>query len=66
MLVNESNRNMSSGGKGYRGQDFVTLEQILEFHYETETWTEIGTMMEARWLHAVSAVTFDDYAKWCN
>ena len=39
---------------------------ILEFNYEIETWTEIGTIKEAREAHAVSVVSYDDYAKWCN
>ena len=43
-----------------------SLTQILEFNFETESWTEIGTMKEARYHHAVSIVSYDDYAKWCN
>ena len=42
------------------------LNNILEFNIETETWTEIGAMKEGRHAHAVSVVSYDDYAKWCN
>ena len=53
---------ISSGG--YDGSKY--LNKILEFNYETETWTEIGTIEEARGQHAVSVVSYDDYANWCN
>ena len=43
-----------------------SLTQILEFNFETESWTEIGTMKEGRDGHAVSVVSNDDYENWCN
>ena len=42
------------------------LDKTLEFNSETESWTEIGTMKEKRYQHAVSVVSYTDYAKWCN
>jgi len=41
-------------------------KQILEFNFEKESWTEIGTMKEKRGYHSVSAVSYNDYSKWCN
>ena len=46
--------------------EYIALDTILEFNYETESWTEVGTMKRSRTGHAVSVVPFDDYAKWCN
>ena len=43
-----------------------SLDWILEFNPETESWTKIGTMKESRYNHAVSVVPFDDFANWCN
>ena len=39
---------------------------ILEYDPETEEWTQIGTMREARYSHAVSVVDFRDYADFCR
>ena len=39
---------------------------ILEYNHETEEWTEIGAMREARESLSVTIVNFDDYAQWCN
>ena len=58
---------ISLGGYEGTGQYGRTrLNKILKFQQETETWTEIGTMKEAREAHAVSVVSYDDYAKWCK
>ena len=54
-------KSISSGGHVVGGN-----KKILEFNFDTESWTEIGTMMVARGRHAVSVVPYDDYAKWCN
>ena len=39
---------------------------IIEFDPETEEWQEIGTMKDARADHAVSVVSYSDYADWCE
>ena len=44
----------------------VDVNKIFEFNYETESWTEIGTMNENRGNPGVSVVSYDDYAKWCK
>ena len=41
-------------------------KKILEFNFDTESWTEVGTTKWTRTNHAVSVVSFDDYEKWCN
>ena len=55
--------NCTSSGGSIRGSIQNT---ILEFNYETESWTEVGTMKRPRRYHAVSVVPFDDFANWCN
>ena len=39
---------------------------ILEYEPETEKWTQIGTMREARSGHGVSVVDFRDYVDSCQ
>ena len=52
------------------GNDGDFRKEVLEFNYESESWTVIGAMKEARYHHAVSVISFDDYGndykKWCN
>ena len=50
-----------SGGK--TTQD---LKEILEFNPETESWSEIGVMKEARRNQHLAIVFFSDFAKWCK
>ena len=57
---------MFSGGRSGTIPSGKARKEILEFNYETETWTVIGAMKETRREHAVSAVSFKDYEKWCN
>ena len=40
--------------------------EISEYDPGTETWQEIGTMKEARSKHAVTVVSLEDYAAWCE
>ena len=41
-------------------------KEILEFNYETESWTVIGAMKEQKRGVGVSVVSLDDFKKWCN
>ena len=52
---------ISSGG--YNGGN---KKEILEFNYETESWTVIGAMKEQKRGVGVSVVSLDDFKKWCN
>ena len=45
---------------------FNVYNNILEYNPETEEWQEIGAMKEARYSHAVTLVSYEDYAEWCN
>lgn len=51
---------------GYHGYQ----KNIFEFDYETESWTKIGVMKEKLSNHALSVLSYDEYAneyaKWCN
>ena len=58
----------SSGGftGGFTNEFNGYRTEIFEFNQETESWTEIGALKGPRCSHAVSAVSFNDYEKWCN
>ena len=59
-----------SGGRddtlGRRDATDIIRNDILEYDPETEEWTQIGSMREARYSHAVSVVDFRDYADFCR
>ena len=38
----------------------------MEYDPVTEEWQEVGKMKEGRRDHAVSVVSFKDYAAWCE
>ena len=56
----------SSGGYGHAAGTVGLRQEILEFNYETESWTMFGKMKEAVSNHGVSVVSFEDYEKWCK
>ena len=39
---------------------------ILEYNITGESYTQIGTMVEARYSHAVSVVKYEDFSEWCQ
>ena len=39
---------------------------ILEYNITGDSYTQIGTMTQARYLFAISAVKYEDYAEWCQ
>ena len=41
-------------------------DEILEFRPDTEEWSLGGHMIQARYDHAVSTITFEDVNKYCN
>ena len=53
---------MYSGGGSYPNY----TNEILEFHPDTEDWSLAGHMVQARYDHAVSTITFEDVNKYCN
>ena len=46
--------------------DSSAQNNIFEYNHTNQEWIMIGKMKEARYGHAVSVVTYSDYAKWCN
>ena len=42
------------------------LDKIIEYNPKSEEWQDVGAMKEARYHHAVSPVSFEDYADWCE
>ena len=53
----------ASGGRdsSYNNYDFV-----LNYNITGETWTQVGTMREARGYHGVSVVQRDQIIDYCN
>ena len=47
------------------GYDGSVRNDILEYDPETKKWKQIGTMREAKAVHAVTVVDFRDYANSC-
>ena len=52
------------GGKD--GSSINSSNDILEYNPLTEEWQKIGTMKEGRYAHAVTHVSFKDFAAWCK
>ena len=48
------------------GYDGSVRNDILEYDPETKKWKQIGTMREAKAVHAVTVVDFRDYADFCH
>ena len=44
------------------------LDTILEYDYDItgESYTQIGTMIQARNWHAISVVKYQDFSEWCQ
>ena len=43
-----------------------SVDAILEFSPETESWTSVAMMREPRERHAISVVNYEDFAKYCD
>ena len=43
----------------------TAVNTILEYDIMGESYTQIGTMIQARYFHAVSEVNYEDFAEWC-
>ena len=48
---------------GYGG---TFLDSILEYDFTDDSYTEIGTMTQARDAHAVTVVRYGDFSDWCE
>ena len=51
---------------GGKDSDSNYRNDILQYNPETEEWRMIGTMKETRNDHAVTVVSYKDYADWCE
>ena len=51
---------------GYIGSHDVNSDTILDYDITGNTYTQIGTMIQGRGLHAISVVNYEDYSKWCE
>ena len=52
------------GQKDERGYNYDNT--ILEYDITGNSWTQIGTMTQARAGHAISVVKYKDYSGWCQ
>ena len=50
---------------GGRDDENNSLDSILEFDAETETFTEVGHMQKSTYAHAVTVVKIEQYLEWC-
>jgi len=49
---------------GYDGGSYY--DTILEYDATSDSYTEAGTMTQARFLYAVSVVQYEEYSQWCQ
>ena len=42
------------------------VSTILEYNITGDSYTQIGTMVEARFYHAISVVKYEDFSRWCQ
>ena len=42
------------------------LDTILEYDSTSDSYTQIGTMTQARFFHAVTVVKYGDFSDWCE
>ena len=50
------------GGYG----NFTHHDEVYQFDVTNETWIQVGTLQQARYLHAVTVVHQDDIAQNCQ
>ena len=50
---------------GWAGNSTV-VNTILEYDIIDDSYTEIGTMTQARYYHAVSVVKYEDFSNWSS
>ena len=43
-----------------------TFSTILEYDHTSDSYTEAGTMTQARDAHAVTVVQYEDFSNWCS
>ena len=55
---------MLAGGV-VQGAAAGAVDTILENDATSDSYTEIGTMIQARYQHAVSVVPYEEYSHWC-
>ena len=42
------------------------FDTILEYDITGESYTQVGTVIQARYRHAISVVKYEDYSEWCE
>ena len=55
-----------AGGKEKDGLYTTKLDTILEYNITGDSYTQIGTMIQARADHAISVVKYEDFSEWCQ
>ena len=57
---------LAGGSEGSWPAEIVDLDTILEYDITGDSYTQIGTMTQARFGHAISMVKFEDFSEWCQ
>ena len=57
---------LAGGSEGSWPEDIVELDIILEYDITEDSYTQIGTMTQARNSHAISVVKYKDFSEWCE
>ena len=45
---------------------YDSLNTILEYDITGDSYKQIGTMIKARYYHAISVVKYEDFSEWCQ
>ena len=46
--------------------DGSTLNTILEYDISSDSYTQIETMTQDKYAHAISVVKYEDFSDWCQ
>ena len=44
----------------------IALDSIMEYDFNGDSYTQIGTMTQARNSHAVTVVKYGEFSDWCE
>ena len=51
---------------GGRGTGNNTYDDVYQFDVTSQTWIQVGTLQQARYLHALSVVNQQEINSYCN
>ena len=57
---------MLTGGYEITLETGTDIANILEYDFTADSFTQIGTMNQAKGDHAISVVQYEDFYQWCQ